>query len=372
MWTKRFLQNTVPSLLLMLLATYSSYALSDIGVPGYKCDATLMKASKSIPTNVNSVRPADIKAANGAGAEDPLAVTLQYRGLAFQAGGDKSLDEHATIPNILKKYNPKLFGYSVGIGSPNVWEISYLNVAMPGAIAADLPGQARQLVGLLQEHKESVDMKKDWKLLNIFIGGNDMCGYCRHSSYAPDICTQHIKDAIQIIYDNVPRVIVSLTAMLHLEVLRQTDKGHVFCTQLHKDECGCESNTTFTNTMLANACVEYANDEIALGTSGVFDKSDFTLVTQPFFRDITQPPMKDGVIDMEFFAPDCFHFSQYGHALVTTWLWKNILEPVGNKTTQGSISVPALPLACPDPKCPFIRTNLNSEDCSKYMTPAAA
>lgn len=39
------------------------------------------------------------KAANGAGAEDPLAVVLQYRGLAFQAGGDKTLDEHATIPS---------------------------------------------------------------------------------------------------------------------------------------------------------------------------------------------------------------------------------------------------------------------------------
>ncbi|KIH68433.1 hypothetical protein ANCDUO_01218 [Ancylostoma duodenale] len=37
------------------------YELSDIGVPGYKCDAELMKPSKTVPTNVNSVRPADIK-----------------------------------------------------------------------------------------------------------------------------------------------------------------------------------------------------------------------------------------------------------------------------------------------------------------------
>ncbi|CAJ0609708.1 unnamed protein product [Cylicocyclus nassatus] len=139
--------------------------LDDLGAPNYHCDATLMKPSKKIPTNVNSVRPADIKvvmalgdsltAANGAGAEDPLAVVLQYRGLAFQAGGDKTLDEHVTIPNVLKAYNPKLFGYSNGIGSPNVWEIARLNVAMPGAEAHDLPGQAQQLVGLLQAHPET-------------------------------------------------------------------------------------------------------------------------------------------------------------------------------------------------------------------------
>ncbi|KAK6012032.1 hypothetical protein OSTOST_22826, partial [Ostertagia ostertagi] len=122
------------------------------------------KKSDGVPKNVNSVRPADIKvvmalgdsltAANGAGAEDPVAVILQYRGLAFQAGGDGTLEQHVTIPNILKKYNPNLFGYSVGIGSPNVWEVAHLNVAMPGAIAADLPGQARTLVSLLHTHSE--------------------------------------------------------------------------------------------------------------------------------------------------------------------------------------------------------------------------
>ena len=140
-----------------------------------------MKPSKTIPTNVNSVRPADIKvvmnlgdslsvrgvlldfifkaqiqAGNGAGAPqgDPLAVILQYRGLACWGGGEKTLEQHVTIPNILKKYNPNLFGYAVGIGSPNVWEIAQLNVAMPGAKADDLPRQARQLVALLQQHTE--------------------------------------------------------------------------------------------------------------------------------------------------------------------------------------------------------------------------
>ncbi|RCN39307.1 hypothetical protein ANCCAN_14784 [Ancylostoma caninum] len=108
-----------------------------------------------------------------------------------------------------------------------------------------------------------------------------------------------------------------------------------------------------------------------LAASGKFDKSDFTVVTQPFFRDLNTPPMKDGQVNREFFAPDCFHFSQWGHALVSSWLWKNILEPVGAKTTKGSADEPSLPLACPDPACPFIRTNANSKDCSEYLTPTA-
>ncbi|KAK6048591.1 hypothetical protein COOONC_13904, partial [Cooperia oncophora] len=143
--------------------------------------------------------------------------------------------------------------YSVGIGSPNVWEVSYLNVAMPGAIAADLPGQARTLISLLHTHSESVNFNEDWKLLNIFIGGNDMCSFCKDHSLEPAECVQHIEETVKIIYDNVPRVIVSITAMLQLEILRQSDKGRLFCEGLHKEECPCESDVKdFNNTYLAN------------------------------------------------------------------------------------------------------------------------
>ncbi|KHJ77502.1 hypothetical protein OESDEN_22878, partial [Oesophagostomum dentatum] len=110
-----------------------------------------------------------------------------------------------------------------------------------------------------------------------------------------------------------------------------------------------KQHKNFNDSYLADACIDYANREMDLAASGRFDKKDFTVVTQPFFRDINEPPMKNGEVNKEFFAPDCFHFSQWGHALVSSWLWKNILEPVGAKTTQGSASVPSLPLACPDP-----------------------
>ncbi|KAK0397006.1 hypothetical protein QR680_001938 [Steinernema hermaphroditum] len=343
--------------------------LVDMGYENYTCDKVLMAPSLSIPTNVNSVRPADIKlvmslgdsltAGNGAGAEDPLAIVLQYRGLSFQSGGDKGLEKHVTIPNILQKYNPNLFGQSNGIGSVNVWEVTHLNAAVPGARAPHLPSQAHDLINKLTTHKE-INMEEDWKLLNIFIGGNDVCGYCRDPvGRAPDKFAGYIADAIRIIKQNVPRVIVSLTTMLHLEMVRSIDKGEGFCDYLHLAECRCEADKNLTDA-------EMSED------SGEFEADDFTLVVQPFFNDITTPPMKDGKPDLRFFAPDCFHFAQYGHAMVSTWVWKNILEPVGAKTTKGDLSNPAFPLACPDPKCPFVRTTKNSANCAAYMTPAAS
>jgi len=112
---------------------------------------------------------------------------------------------------------------------------------------------------------------------------------------------------------------------------------------------------------------------MALQTGGFFDstRDDFTLVVQTAVNNSTEPPMKDGVPDQSFFSPDCFHFSQYGHAICGTWVWQNLMEPVGAKTVKANVSIPARPLACPDAACPFIRTTKNSANCAAYLTEPA-
>jgi len=342
-----------------------------------------MARSRTIPTSAHQVRAADIDvvaalgdsltAANGAGALDPVAILLQYRGLAFQIGGDKGLDEHITIPNILKKFNPHLFGASYGIGATDVWEVSYLNVAQPGASACtgDMADQARLLVHKMQTHKE-VDMENHWKLVNIFIGGNDMCGYCHHpTTNTPELFGRKIQEAVQILYDHLPRTIVSLTGMFHLEMLRQVDTGQFFCQALHVHECQCESETiNFNDTFISQSCVAYMHAEYAIETSGIFDqRDDFTFVVQPFLQDVIIPPQKpDGSEDLSFFCPDCFHFAQRGHAIVAKHLWNTMMQPVGSKQTNISLSMGHLPpLACPDATCPYIRTTKNSVNCQATM-----
>lgn len=359
--------------------------LPDLGVTNYNCPG-LMGASRSKPTNAHSVRPADINvvaalgdsltAANGAAAQDPIEVLIQYRGLAFQIGGDKGLEQHVTIPNILTKYNSQVFGASHGTGTVNVWEVAQLNAGVPGAESGDLYGQARDLVSKMQSHPE-VDVQNDWKLVNIFIGGNDMCAYCKDSmngvngTHSAWHFKNNIQRAVQYLYDRLPKTIVSLTGMFHLEMLRSVDSGQFFCQRLHVFECPCESNNGFTNSDISNACTAYQQEEMQLQTSGMFDqRDDFTLVIQPFLRDVTAPPLlPNGHVDLAFFAPDCFHFSQFGHAVAAKALWNNIVQPVGAKDTRANLSEVSAPLACPDPSCPFIRTTKNSVNCAQYMTP---
>lgn len=42
-----------------------------------------------------------------------------------------------------------------------------------------MPFQARLLVERMKSGKEGIDFQNDWKVITMFIGGNDLCDYCK-------------------------------------------------------------------------------------------------------------------------------------------------------------------------------------------------
>ncbi|GMT15672.1 hypothetical protein PFISCL1PPCAC_6969, partial [Pristionchus fissidentatus] len=339
-----------------------STCLKDLGYSTFNCDVDVMKRSKVPPKSVHSLRYADIDiiaaigdsitAANGAGADpnDPVAVLIQYRGLAFSMGGDSTLEQHVTLTNILKKFNPSLFGYSMGTGSANVWQTARLNAAVPGAVSGDLVGQANDLVRRIKEHPD-VEIINKWKLVHIFIGGNDLCAWCDHQdTEAPEQFRDNIRAAVRILQEHLPKTVVVLTGILDFSLLRRVDVNSKFCKTLHRDECPCEVNSKVSDQALHDASFQYMQREQELQDSGEFDTTDdFTLVVQPFFEGLTDVPrLPNGDPDLTLFAPDCFHFSQYGHAMVAKNLWNNLNEPVGAKARTAELTNTEIPLVCPD------------------------
>uniref|UniRef100_A0A914VGF5 Phospholipase B1, membrane-associated n=1 Tax=Plectus sambesii TaxID=2011161 RepID=A0A914VGF5_9BILA len=307
------------------------------GAPDFNCPNMV---SQSVPTNVHSLRPGDIKvvaalgdsltAGNGAGATNLLEVLLEYRGEAFSIGGDDDLST--------RHFNPALFGQSYKIGATSVWDISYLNTGFPGDIAADLPGQAHDLVTRMQSHPDDVDMQNDWKLITLFIGANDICNYCVATDYfSAANYVRHIKEAVQFIYDNVPRVLLQIVSPLHVEIARQIDAAHPICDAAHiLFECQCEFEHNVTDAQFSAVATAYE-----------------------------QP---DGTPNLSLFAPDCFHFSGPLHSAVARILWNTMITPLGQKQKQFNLTNIDLPLNCPDPACPFIRTTKNSAQCSQFWT----
>lgn len=107
------------------------------------CDADGPGArSKYVPKTVHMLRPGDIDvigaigdsltAGNGAFALDVLQVLLEGRGASWSIGGQKTWRNYLTLPNILKIFNPKLYGFSIADQGISYEKSSRFNVAEPG------------------------------------------------------------------------------------------------------------------------------------------------------------------------------------------------------------------------------------------------
>lgn len=323
--------------------------------------------SPSTPSSVHALRPSDVEvvaaigdsltAANGALAKTPLGLLTEYRGRAFAMGGDKDVSSVVTMPNILRTHANDLHGHSSGSGKQGS-NGAKLNYAVPGSTAQDLHGQALKLVDAMRQDS-NVDFDKDWKVITVFIGGNDVCDYFdgKTAENTPDNYIQGIKKAIDVFHATVPRAFVNLVEVLDLSILPDLSKG-LICPMLHRYLC---KNVAAGKDRAAVKLLtqEYNQKIFDLVAHGKYEtRDDFTVVIQPFLRNTTYPKQKNGEPDWSFFAPDCFHFSAKGHASAGEALWNNMMEPVGEKST--SWNPDGRHVKCPSNDKPYLATYQNS------------
>uniref|UniRef100_A0A667XVN7 Si:ch211-214p16.3 n=1 Tax=Myripristis murdjan TaxID=586833 RepID=A0A667XVN7_9TELE len=332
-------------------------------VMGTEIPCTDRSPSPTTPTSVHELRPGDIKvvaavgdsltAANGVGAgtDNLLLVINEYRGLSWSIGGDANITTVTTLPNILREFNPSLTGFSEGIGKENNPK-AFLNQAVSGAKSGDMVSQVRTLVDKMKNDVR-IDFHNDWKVITMFIGGNDICDFCTDSIYfSPANVVERIRQALDILHNEVPRAIVNLVELLHIVPLRDlhSDKSLGCPTWFVKLVCPCilkptEGSAELQKVKDLNKAYQVRVPQLV--DSGRYDThGNFTVVLQPFFREVFLPRLEDGRPDRSYFSPDCFHLSQRAHTLMARALWNNMLEPVGNKTfTQDFMA--GIDLKCP-------------------------
>ncbi|EYC21572.1 hypothetical protein Y032_0019g3905 [Ancylostoma ceylanicum] len=139
----------------------------------FDCDRDSMKPSPSDPDDVNKVRPADIKSIGALGDSITAGYKSKnfdyepdgtYMGNSFITGADEPLEQHATIANILRKFNPNLEGLSYSIPA----ERAGFNVAFPGANSSQLPTQAETLVELFRKEEANGAYNKKFYASDLF------------------------------------------------------------------------------------------------------------------------------------------------------------------------------------------------------------
>ncbi|NXD08751.1 PLB1 Phospholipase, partial [Nothocercus nigrocapillus] len=292
---------------------------------------SVQTSSRPTPTSVHELSPSDIQVigalgdslttAVGAEALDPQG---EWRGLSWSIGGDGTLETRTTLPNILKKFNPNLFGFSTG----NTKETAGFNAAEGGAKAINMSSQARELVELMRSSSK-INFKEDWKLITVFVGGNDLCQYCSDKeTYSVKKYIKHLQDTLDIFYKELPRVFVNMVEILEMSGLRQLAASSAECARAEMNVCPCflspkENSSELQEMKRVNR--DFQAEVSQMVNSGRYEeREDFAVVMQPFFRNTF-----NGKPDLSFFSTDCFHFSERGYAEMAVALWNNMVRAYG-------------------------------------------
>ena len=331
----------------------------------FKCDTEEI-ASLGEATNVNELKPSDVGVVAAIGDSLTAALfakvktvigilpatlhiyrhRLEYRGVSWSIGGDEGA---TTLPNLIKHYNPNLQGYSVKTGKEGTANAAY-NFAVSGAVASDLLEQATHLVDRIK----SDNLNGKWKVVTLFIGGNDLCAVCENTrKFSPEVFYEYILAAIRKLSE-LDKVFVNLVQVVDVtELNKLTSIGCEIMHELYKiiDTCEC-----IDKSVTHEYHKKYMNKIIKLEafTRKEIERDDFTVVIQPFAGS-TKMPKKD---PFSYFAPDCFHFSQKGHLNAAVSLWNNMLEPVGKKEDKFIMNQP---IKFPTKAHPYFYTHKNSE-----------
>ncbi|XP_008494803.2 phospholipase B1, membrane-associated [Calypte anna] len=343
--------------------------------PNYGSQLLCEDRSPSSPpaTSVHSLKPADVKivaalgdsltAGTGIASDHLMDLNTVFRGLSWSIGGDASLQNVTTLPNIFREFNVTIMGYSTGTGSENDSN-AFLNQAVPGSQAEHLPAQARKLVRLMKTDPR-IDLSADWKLIVVQIGGNDVCNYCKDPDhYSAVNFVRRIQETLDILHEQVPKALVSLVDVMDLVPLRQLFVDtQVQCPTYMADYlCSClltgeDDSPNLTMVKEANRAYQLGLQKLV--ESGRYDTHEnFTVIIQPFLRNVQIPLGQDGHPDVSYFAPDCFHPSQKGHSQLAKALWNSVLQPVGEKAESFDFMADIV-LACPAQNKPFLGTYKN-------------
>ncbi|XP_076763920.1 phospholipase B1, membrane-associated isoform X2 [Xylocopa sonorina] len=329
--------------------------------------------SPSTPDSVHRLRPGDIDVVGGlgdsliagSGALEQFAIGtfIEARGVSWCVGGQGDWRQFLTVPNLLKMFNPDLIGYSTGTGE-FISMKAKLNVAYPVAATEDALPQARILVQRIKSNPK-IDIKKQWKLITIFFGANDICSAQCFSpnQFSPLRYVFYLRRTLDYLKTVLPRTLVNLVPVIDVTVSIRVPRS-AMCHILHPLYCACMHRGNRPDIAASKMSHLYQQAIEALIYSGRYDKDpNFTVVLQPFIKLFNAPnadPGRAPPIDPSLVTYDCFHFSQKGHALGANLLWNNMLEPVGNKTEQGGLPEIFEKLLCPNKNAPYIFTNVNS------------
>lgn len=276
-------------------------------------------AARAAPSDISDLRPQDVKVVGALGDSMSTACNAlstnwlnmaDDRGISWSIGGDQGA---VTLPNLIEQYSGSLVGPSRGKGTSSPG----FNVALNGAVASDMPGQADKLISELKT-SGTVDYENDWKVITLLIGGNDLCVICKSGKEASNGVANYeakLKETLDKL-SVIPRAMINLVS--HLEYTQLAQYVGPLCGIVLPFVCDCLTNGKQADAdrveqerPLFNA----VHTKLAPG----YKRADFAVVVHPTLINAKIP-------ERHFISKsDCFHPSGTGQEVFATGLWNSML-----------------------------------------------
>ncbi|GMS82223.1 hypothetical protein PENTCL1PPCAC_4398 [Pristionchus entomophagus] len=335
---------------------------------------TPMDPTPGRPKDTHHIRPSDIRiiaaigdsltAGRDALTESTNDIGTEYRGIAFDAGGDSNLSTRTTLPNIVSHFSPSLIGASHGTrkgkmvlnrGDPS----TDFNVAVSGSLSTDLMEQVEELERRLRSSK-SVNYEEDWKLITLFVGSNDLCKYGTDNStdFSAEAFVGRVNDTLKFIKQKIPRSFVNLMPPFNVFAINETHESAPFCEQFH--HIACPSLFVLTEEEGARLFNQYYEGLIDLPNQ--LNAEGFAVTVNKALN-MQRLPQIWGTPHFALLAIDCFHFSGFTHDVAAKLVWQNLVTPEYARGDANDFSTLMLQsVACPSEMCPYLQSNLT--DCA--------
>jgi len=311
------------------------------------------------PANVRDLHPNNIKVVMALGDSVTagfglmgvygLDTLMEWRGKSHAMGGDPG---ETTLPNFFKHFSPNLTGASMGHHLPELpnWEYydqDYLNAAQSDARVGDLMYQIKRLL-LVLKNTSSIDIKNDWKFLNLFIGINDACPICWDDprptvQQAADVYERDLAKAIQAVHDNIPRVFFNILPAFNASQFYTVSENDTTCRVIHDINpfgCPCAFDATDADRDFLDTVLQAYNDRANKLAHQWQAKNldEFVVQTQNYTATMTIP-------NVSYLSNiDCMHPSLIFHQGLAITTWNSLISPVGQKPTG---LYPNVQLKCP-------------------------
>ncbi|PAV61424.1 hypothetical protein WR25_01764 [Diploscapter pachys] len=276
--------------------------------------------------DTNLLRPDDISVYAEMGHLSiycPSNFTLLKNGILHPCTRKSSTTELPTLDKLIKIYNENLT-----VIDSNEWNDSLIE-------------QARSIASSIREYSNYNEM---WKIIFIMASVQDGEG-----SETGQVAVE-VLETIQEIHRLLPH-------RTFVVALRTSGNG-IWRDASHTHQACRDQLSVYKGHQRYNHESVWEQVEKIVGHN--FQKHNFTVEILPLLKDPALGNLPDET-DLSPLGYDCAHFSERGLSLLHLAIWNSILTRSRERSEQ--FRPVTTQVACPDPRCPFIRTQENSVMC---------